>query len=87
MVLLGNLERAEAVLIECLRLCRRVGNKRWTTLAKSGLAWVKLKRHNDAGAAALVSAALTAAGAVGCSRAQWYAVTIAALVSAQRGDL
>jgi DNA-binding CsgD family transcriptional regulator len=38
------------------------------------------------GAAALVSAALTAAGEAGRPRAAWFAVAVAALVSAERGD-
>ena len=86
MMLLGDLERAEAVFTDGLELSKVVG-KRWTALAMSGLAWVKLKRHNDTEAGALVSAALIAAGEAGRSRAPWFAVTVAALVSAQRGDL
>jgi len=87
MALLGDLERAEAFFIEGLEQSRVVGAKRTTAYAMSGLAWVKLKGHHDAEAAALVSTAITAAGEVGRSRAPWVAVTIAALVSAHRGDL
>ena len=87
MVLLGNLERAEAFFIEGLEQSRVVGAKRTAAYAMSGLAWVKLKRHDAAGAAALACTAITAAGEAGRSRAPWVAVTIAALVSAHRDDL
>jgi len=50
------------------------------------LANVKLKRRDDAGAAVLAAAALTAIQEAAQSRAPWYAVTTVALVSAHRGD-
>jgi DNA-binding NarL/FixJ family response regulator len=86
-MLLGDLDRAEASLTEGLGLCRTVGNRRPAVVAMSHLARVKLKRRDDAGAAVLAAAALTAARETTLSRAQWYAVMTAALVSAHRGDL
>ncbi len=86
-VLLGDLDRAEATFTEGLDLCRTVGNRRLAVVAMSCLARVKLKRRDDAGAAVLAAAALTAARETVQSRAHWYAVTTAALVSAHRGDL
>jgi DNA-binding CsgD family transcriptional regulator len=86
-IFLGDLERAEATLTESLDLCRTVGNRRLAVIAMSCLAQVKLKRRDDAGAAVLAAAALTAVQETAQSRAPWYAVTTAALVSAHGGDL
>ncbi len=87
MVLLGNLERAEAVFAEVLQLSHVVGNKRIAAYATSGLAWIKHKRQDDVGAASLVFEALGGAEAVSRARAPWFAVMVAALVSAGREDL
>ena len=86
-MLVGDLDRAEATFTEGLTLCRTVGNKRLAVVAMSCLARVKLKRRDDAGAAVLAAAALRAARETAQSRAHWYAVTTAALVSAHSGDL
>ncbi len=86
-VLLGDLDRAEATFTEGLDLCRTVGNRRLAVVALSCLARVKLKRRDDAEAAVLAAAALTAARETAQSRAHWYAVTTAAWVSAHRADL
>jgi predicted ATPase/DNA-binding CsgD family transcriptional regulator len=84
---LGDLDRAEATLTEGLDLCRTVGNRRLAVVAKSILALVKLKRRDDVGAAVMAVAALTSARETAQSRAPWFAVTTAALVSAHCGDL
>ena len=86
-ILLDDLEGAEAALTECLDLCRTQGNRRLAAAAMSDLARVKLKRGDDAGAAALAAAALTSALEQEHVRARWVAVVTAALVGGHRRDL
>ena len=86
-MLRGDLDQAEATLTESLDLCRTVGNRRLAVTVMSYLARVKLKRRDDAGAAALAAAALTAARETAQSRPLWVAVATAALFSTHRGDL
>jgi predicted ATPase/DNA-binding CsgD family transcriptional regulator len=84
---LGDLDRAEATLSESLSLSRSVGNKRLAMIIASYLGQIRLKRGDDAGAAALVSAALVSAQEVVQITALWVTVGTAALISAHRGDL
>ena len=83
----GDLEHAEVALTESLELCRAGGNPRLSAAVMGLLARIRLAREDDAGAAALVVAALSSLEAADRSRAVWIAVATAALVSAHRGDL
>jgi predicted ATPase/DNA-binding CsgD family transcriptional regulator len=84
---LGDLDRAEATLMESLDLSRTVGNRRCAMAVTTYLAQIKLKQGDDAGAAALAADALRYAPEVLQPTAQWAAVTTAALVSAHRNDI
>src|SRR5262249_4551228 len=63
-----------------------LGNRRLAAAVTSDLARVKLKRGDDAGAAAHAAAALTSALEQEHARGRWTAVVTAALVSGHRGD-
>ena len=83
---LGNLDRAEELLIEGLTLNGKGGNTRAAALIKANLAQIKLKRRDGAGAATLASESLRLARELDHRRALTYVVMITALLSAQGGD-
>jgi DNA-binding NarL/FixJ family response regulator len=86
-VLLEDLERAEVTVTEGLEVARGAGSTRLTAFALADLAQLKLRRRDYAGAAGLASEALRLARA---TQSRWgikHVASIAALLSAHRGEV
>jgi len=86
-MLLENLERAEAMVTEGLDLARTVGSTHLTTFALTNLAQLRLRRQDYTGAAALAAEALRLARPVEFRWSINYVVVIAAEIRGHHGDL
>ena len=85
--LLGDRERADDVFAEGMDAARRTGSARLTARRLLDGAQLALKRRDYKGASKRGSEALLLARTVESRRDITYAIMIAALVSAQRGDI